>query len=403
VDRPARAIVSVVFFPTEEEQLRVCEKHLAKTGKKSFAGMGDEVFVRVGCEEPSAGGSPQGWLDACHPVSPYAAKSEQMEAFGLQEAVAKPIQFGDYKLDVAAGASVNCHEVTFCAHGSGTHTECMGHITEQRVEIGSCAIPVLASAVLVSVSPGRARAMDLEDAMAVGDRIITREVLKKAVKGQLKQFSGERQLDALCVRVMGTYSRDFHRARKFTNTNPPYFTRDAMYYMLELGVRHLLVDLPSIDREESGPLMPNHSIFFGLEPGCKDAALAIRPKATVTESCNFYNDIGDGEYILSLQVSPIEMDAAPSRPKLLPLTSATCQVSNKVKLAIGASIAILGFASLAYVCWTLCSSSSPSNQQAEKRTVRGSQTSSSSLTSSTSGANSNGPSSSGYARYSAKH
>ncbi|GBG26044.1 Hypothetical Protein FCC1311_022642 [Hondaea fermentalgiana] len=105
-----------------------------------------------------------------------------------------------------------------------------------------------------------------------GDRLITRDMLEAAVRKHLNKFSGERQLDALCVRALGaSYSREFHRARKFTNTNPPYFTGGAMEYMLSLGVRHLLVDLPSVDREESGPLMPNHSVFFGLEPGCGTA------------------------------------------------------------------------------------------------------------------------------------
>ncbi|MFW8363462.1 hypothetical protein, partial [Klebsiella pneumoniae] len=45
----------------------------------------------------------------------------------------------------------------------------------------------------------------------------------------------------------------------------PYFSPQALARIVELGVQHLLVDIPSIDRLYDGGRMDNHRRFWGLD------------------------------------------------------------------------------------------------------------------------------------------
>jgi len=286
------------------------------------------------------------WLDASLCVCPHREASAQVEAFGLPAALARPVEFANVRLDVREGSSVNCNVLEVCCHGNGTHTECIGHISRQRVFVTSCQVPVLMRALVVSPKVTRSQAEGLGDLYVglgqVGDRVITKDSLKRSVDEVLRTFE-RGEFEALAVRALGTYGPTVHSARRYTDSNPPYFSHEAIGYVVEeLGVQHLLVDLPSVDREECGPLMPNHSIFFGLEPGVRDVSTSKRCKTTVTELCNLHKGIADGEYILSLQVAPIEMDAAPSRPIFLPLNQSSIGMNLPVVVKIAGIIGVLG-------------------------------------------------------------
>jgi kynurenine formamidase len=37
---------------------------------------------------------------------------------------------------------------------------------------------------------------------------------------------------------------------KYSNTNPPYLEEDAARFIRESGIKHLLIDLPSVDKEK---------------------------------------------------------------------------------------------------------------------------------------------------------
>ncbi|MGR9108050.1 MAG: cyclase family protein, partial [Gammaproteobacteria bacterium] len=79
-------------------------------------------------------------------------------------------------------------------------------------------------------------------------------------------------------------------------------------------VRHLLVDLPSIDRLDDGGHLSNHRIFWELPE--KGPALNGRNLSdkTITELIFAPDEIADGYYLLNLQIAPLVSDAAPSRP-----------------------------------------------------------------------------------------
>ena len=73
--------------------------------------------------------------------------------------------------------------------------------------------------------------------------------------------------------------------------------------------KHLLIDLPSVDRELDGGKLVFHHAFWQVP---------IDPQfdKTITELIYVNDSIKDGSYILEIQTAPFENDASPSRPIL---------------------------------------------------------------------------------------
>lgn len=122
------------------------------------------------------------------------------------------------------------------------------------------------------------------------------------------------------------------RSCKWSGTNPPYPLPDAVAWALERGVQHLVLDLPSTDREDDQGLLLTHRTFWGLpskdplassssSSASSSGAAASSPFShrTITELAYIPGHVADGAYMLSLQVAPIQLDAAPSRPLLFPV------------------------------------------------------------------------------------
>ena len=89
-----------------------------------------------------------------------------------------------------------------------------------------------------------------------------------------------------------------------------------MNYIVELGVKHLLVDFPSVDRLLDEGRLTCHNIFW--ETNNKKLNLAARGK-TITEMIFVSNDIIDGKYLLNIQTPSFVSDAPPSKPIILKL------------------------------------------------------------------------------------
>jgi kynurenine formamidase len=102
---------------------------------------------------------------------------------------------------------------------------------------------------------------------------------------------------------------------------PPYLSREAAQLLVERAILHLVIDLPSLDREHDAGRLSAHRAFFGLAPGATALAGATRPDATVTELAFVPDTLADGAYLLELQVPALGGDAVPSRPLLYALES----------------------------------------------------------------------------------
>jgi hypothetical protein len=51
----------------------------------------------------------------------------------------------------------------------------------------------------------------------------------------------------------------------YSNTNPPYLSESAAHLIKNSGVQHLLIDLPSVDREEDEGKLLAHKAFWNVK------------------------------------------------------------------------------------------------------------------------------------------
>lgn len=245
---------------------------------------------------------------------PLRFNGPQPNAYGVEPAISKPVEAGSLIGDTRRGGSVNFEQYTFIPHCNGTHTECVGHITHERISVRNCLRDVLMPALVLSIKPEPAGE----------DQVITRASLKAAMKsapGAAVQAEPPASAgdQALIIRTLPNDDSKLTLAYSEASI-PPYFSADAMHYVVELGVKHLLVDLPSIDRIFDDGKLINHRIFWNVEEGSFEAGDQTRINGTITELIYVANEVADGNYILNLQIAPFESDAAPSRPVLWAVT-----------------------------------------------------------------------------------
>ena len=203
----------------------------------------------------------------------------------------EPVRTEQFLGSVAEGGAVNFRDVYFNPHGHGTHTENVGHIIDTDV-------PVVNS---ISSSHFFAKVVTLGLKNENDDWVVNEESL----------LGMDLNEEALIIR---TKPNDHSKMqRQYSGTNFPYLTMGAMQRIVDAGVQHLLIDLPSVDREEDGGALAAHHLFWNVpaEPNFQK---------TITELIYVPNEISDGNYILNLQVSNFANDAAPSRPMLFDLT-----------------------------------------------------------------------------------
>ena len=201
---------------------------------------------------------------------------------------AAPHKVGDWIGDTRKGASVNFYDIRLNPHGNGTHTECVGHIAIERYSVNETLQDGFWLVQLISVYPNQKEN---------GDRIID-------------QLDWEEGIEGIVLRTMPNHPDKM--VRQYTNTNPPYLDKEIAARMAERNIKHLLLDLPSVDREQDDGLLAAHHAFWQY-PG------QPRLDATITEMIYVDNVVPDGLYLLQIQMPAIELDASPSRPFLYPL------------------------------------------------------------------------------------
>jgi arylformamidase len=200
-----------------------------------------------------------------------------------------PEVFDNKTISVEEGASVNFNTIVFNPHSHGTHTETVGHITKENYSINKSLKQFFFLAEVITVAPEK-----FDD-----DYVISAKQLQFAI--------GNKKRDAVVIRTIPN-TKD-KKSRQYSNTNWTYFQEDAIKLLVRKGIKHLLVDLPSIDREEDGGELKGHNAFWNTNG-------RIRKDATITELVYVSNKIEDGCYMLNLQIAPFENDATPSKPIL---------------------------------------------------------------------------------------
>jgi arylformamidase len=256
-------------------------------------------------------------IDLSHPFDLSVEldfQGPQTRHFGAPRAGSQAYSVPGFPGSVARGASCNCESITLIPHCNGTHTECVGHLTLEPLHAQRVVPRGLLPALLISVDPTPADQTpeSSDPAPQEGDRVVTRRALQAAWPFDLP-FNPW----ALVIRTLP--NEPAKRTRDYTDITPPYLTREAAQYLVERGIEHLVVDLPSIDRAHDEGRLTAHRLFFGLSAGETALARAARPKCTITELAYIADEAIDGPHLLQIQVPAINGDAVPSRPLLYPV------------------------------------------------------------------------------------
>jgi kynurenine formamidase len=220
---------------------------------------------------------------------PLRNGKENVGAWYLDAPKIVPVESKGWLGAVAEGAVVNFNNIHFNPHSHCTHTETVGHITPKVHSIHEHLRQFFFLAEVVTIPP------EQEDE----DFVIT--------KRQLQFALGNKKRDAIVIRTLPN-SRD-KKKTDYSHTNPPYLEEAAAVYLREKGIQHLLVDLPSVDKEKDDGKLLVHNAFWNTSG-------ELRLNATITEFIYVRNSIDDGTYFLNLMVAPFENDAAPSKPVL---------------------------------------------------------------------------------------
>ncbi|MFV8368567.1 cyclase family protein [Flavobacterium sp. LB2R40] len=207
----------------------------------------------------------------------------------------EPVVFGDWIGSVKQGASINFNTIFFNPHGHGTHTECLGHITREFYSINQSLKQFFFLAELISVVPE----------IQGEDLVITKSQIEKGLSGKTPE--------ALIIRTLPNFK--IKKSLKYSNTNPPFLEEDAARFIRESGIKHLLIDLPSVDKEKDDGKLLAHKAFWNVTNVNKLNADA-RLDCTITEMIFVSEAAKDGSYLLNLQIASFENDASPSKPVL---------------------------------------------------------------------------------------
>lgn len=240
------------------------------------------------------------YIDTNEPLDislPLSASENNPRAWYVDQPRFEPVRTEYYTGSVQEGGSVNFRNIFFNPHGHGTHTECLGHITEEVYSVNDILKEYFYTATLISIMP-KVKVRENGEV----DHVVEMDQL------ELTKNCG----DALIIRTLPNTLKK--RSENYSSKNPAYFDVRCVEKILDAGVSHLLVDLPSVDRENDDGILAFHHAFWEVPSNPNF-------KRTITELIFVDNAIEDGNYLVNFQVAPFENDAAPSRPVLYRIKS----------------------------------------------------------------------------------
>ena len=223
---------------------------------------------------------------------PLSGDSSTPRAWNIEAPKIDPVQMGEWVGKVSEGASVNFNTITFNPHAHGTHTECLGHISSEFISVNDTLKKYFFSALVITVNPKQTE----------NDLIITKDCIEEQLNGTVPE--------ALIIRTMP--NERVKRSRNNNKSNWPYIHEKAALFIKKIGIDHVLIDTPSIDKEDDEGKLLAHKAFWNYPD-------APRIHSTITEMIYVPDQVKDGYYLLSLQMAPFHNDASPSRPVLYKL------------------------------------------------------------------------------------
>lgn len=230
-------------------------------------------------------------VDLSKPIDisiPLISGEQNLSAWYVNPPLFKAVESEYFIGDVNRGGAVNFKDIYFNPHGHGTHTECVGHISKEFQSINKTLKNFFTLAQVISINPE----------ISAEDRIVRiKQISENILPG----------VDALIIRTLPNNNAKTNF--QYSNTNPPYLETGTGKMLRERGIKHLLIDTPSIDKEFDEGKLVNHHEFWNYPQ-------EINNGNTITEFIFVPDSVEDGYYLLNLQIAPFENDASPSKPIL---------------------------------------------------------------------------------------
>lgn len=224
---------------------------------------------------------------------PIINSDQNLTAWYVDSPKFEPVIADNFIGLVEKGSSTNFRNIFFNPHGHGTHTECLGHITPTIYSVNEVLKTYFFNAILISVEPEEI------DNNGVIDKVIT--------KNTLELLLDNKNSEALIIRTLPNNESKKHL--NYSNSNPPYIDIECLELINKCGIKHFLIDTPSVDRENDEGKLIFHHAFWNVPANPNF-------EKTITELVYIPNEVVDGDYILNIQTVPFENDASPSRPVL---------------------------------------------------------------------------------------
>lgn len=237
-------------------------------------------------------------VNLAHPINisiPLVHGANRAKAWYVNDIEISPVIANGFVGSVNLGGNVNFNNISFNPHGNGTHTECVGHISKQLYSINDVLTQTHCLAQLISLTP---------QAMPNGDTVITALQLHTALHSNTVA-----NVTALVLRTLPNTKEKTHT--NYANTNFTYLMADCVPVLHKFGIQHLLLDLPSVDKEVDNGVLAVHHGFWNYPTAPNNN--------TITEMIYVPNEVHDGIYFLNIMIAPFHNDATPSKPTLFEL------------------------------------------------------------------------------------
>ena len=240
---------------------------------------------------------------------------EQPSHFGAPACTSETLQGGGFVGDTRRGGSCNVNTLTIVPHCNGTHTESIAHIVNQKVAVYQAATQPFFATTLISIKP--CLATETDDQYIPGFDPTNRVISRSHLEEKLRHYS-DLQLAGLVIRTLPNHQQK--KSSVYDDDNyPVYLTNDAMRYLVERQVQHLMVDFPSLDKMYDEGKLSNHRLFWNVALDSKEMSPQSFTHKTISEMVFVNDEVKDGFYLCNLQLPEINTDAVPSRPILIEL------------------------------------------------------------------------------------
>lgn len=223
-------------------------------------------------------------IDISIPLQP---NSQNPLAWYQEKPEINPVVMGEWIGKISEGGSVNFNNIYINPHAHGTHTESYGHISKEFYSVNAALKTFFFLAELITVEPE-----------TIGeDAVILKEALEKVLINTIPE--------AVIIRTLP--NKEIKKSKNWSNSHWPYLDEKAAEFLRKSGVKHLLIDLPSVDREHDEGKLLAHKAFWNYPENPQH-------HSTITEMVYIPDEIKDGTYFLNLQIISLENDASPSKP-----------------------------------------------------------------------------------------